>query len=344
MGWGCRAANRGACPGMQRQGATAIIAAILWAVGGWIAAHGADEAIDPAVRAWLLGEAAPRRGLLDAGAGYRFEYDDNVPGGPDNVLPPGAGREREDFRHTVFGDLLGRYELGGGWSLFGELHLNAGFNRELTEYNTFTHDWVGSLGWSGTRWGFRLPVEFEQILMDGERLQDVLSVAPGVIFQVTPGVQIYPFMRFEERGFRKPLSPSERRDGTARYGGVNLVWSNPDRATTLRGIFEYGDEDLEGRNWAGDRWRLYLHLDHRFTERIGVVLGGEILGYDFDHLHDTFLVRRSDTRYSAFGTIHYALTPQWSLDLSGVVLHNGSNIDYYTFDRYIVSGGLTWRY
>ena len=301
------------------------------------------EDLDPDVQAWLLGGGAGRTGL-QAEAGYRLEYDSNVPSGPDNLLVPGIGADRSDLRHALFGDLVGRYDLGRGWSLFGEAHLNAGFHQTLSQYDHFTHDWVASLGWSGRRWGFRLPLEFEQILLDGERLQDVFSAAPGVILQATPQLQLYPFLRWEHRGFRQAPAPAEQRDGSAWFGGLTVAWSTPDGATAVRGIFDYGREDLEGRNWQRDRWHAYLRLDQRLTKRLSLVLGGEIHGYDHDHLHDAFLVRRDDTRYSGFGALRYAFSSHWSLDLSGIVIHNSSNIDLYAFDRYVVSGGLTWRY
>ncbi len=66
--------------------------------------------------------------------------------------------------------------------------------------------------------------------------------------------------------------------------------------------------------------------------------------HEYDRTHDVFLTKREDTAVTLLGSLAYRLGKRWHLNLQGAHTFARSNIDFYTYDRTVVSLGVTWQY
>jgi len=276
--------------------------------------------------------------------GYRMEYDSNVGAFPDGSTA-GIPSDESDWRNVLFADALGHIPLGQGFTLYGEAHLRGGVHNSEGEYDYFDQSWVASIGWSSDQgYGFRLPVEYSRLDMDNDISRSLWAVSPGLVWDAGPDVSAYFYARFETLDYEGFSSIPEDRSGDAERYGVSIVWTPNNGRTSVRGIMEFGSDDTNGGNWQRDVQHYYVRADHRLSDQWSIDGGVEYYNYDFDNLHDVFLTTRKDDLLSLFASLNYQLARDWKLTLSGVKLKSDSNIELYNYDRYVVSGGVTWQY
>lgn len=278
--------------------------------------------------------------------GYRFEYDDNVYLEPDDrdLLGDDQQEDPEDFRHTFYGDLLGRHALGHGVEIFGEVHLRGGLHHDLDEFDHLEQSYVASLGWSGKRFGARLPVEFGLIDRDSDRVVETLSVSPGLYFYPRDDLLLYGYYRMQDNDFDEEVDPSEDRSGDRSTFGLLARWQFPDQRGFLRGIIEFGDDDTDGRNWQSDFFRGYLYGEYQITDQLSAGAGFEYLDTDFDKIHDQFFVQREDELLSLFATLRYRIDPHWQIHFQALMADSDSNLGIYQYERNVFSLGLSWQF
>lgn len=282
---------------------------------------------------------------LQLNVGYRFEYDDNVFLAPDDdTLVPDDLEDPENFRHTLYGDLLGRYALGHGLELFGEAHIRAGFLQDLDNFDTVEQNYVASLGWSSERFGLRLPVEYSLSHIDSSRFLKSIAFAPGVYVYPRDDLLLYGYYRLADNDYTDEVDPAEARSGKHRGFGLLARWQLPDQRSYLRGVIEMGDQDTDGDNWQSEFFRAYLYGEYFINDRLSAGLGIEYLDSDFDNIHDRFFIQRDDEYSAVFATLRYQLNPRWQIQLQGLLADGDSNIALYRYERNIVSVGLSWQY
>lgn len=276
--------------------------------------------------------------------GYRMEYDSNVGAFPDGSTA-GDPSDESDWRNVLFLDALGHIPLGQGFILYGEAHLRGGVHSSESEYDYFDQTWVASLGWSSDQgYGFRLPVEYSHLNMDNDISRSLWAVSPGFMWDAGPDVSAYFYARFESLDYDGFASGMEDRSGDADRYGVSIVWTPNNGRTSVWGILEFGSDDTNGGNWQRDVQHYYVRADHRLSDQWSIDGGVEYYNYDFDNEHDVFSTTRKDDLLTLFASLNYQLSRDWKLTLSGVKLKSDSNIELYNYDRYVISGGVTWQY
>ena len=281
---------------------------------------------------------------VELSLGYRLEYDSNVPLAPDDENLALNIDDDDDFRHVLFGDLLGRYPLGGNFELLGEAHLTVGLHNDLDEFDFTRQNYVAGLAWNQSDYGVRLPLEFEQVDIDSDRLVQSFAIAPGVYYRLSNDALVYGFARIKDNDFNNADSPEEDRSGTTRSLGMTFHGLFAERRGSLRGILEVGEDDTDGSNWERDEWRLYLYGTYKVTDQVELGLGFEHESNDYDNVNNVFLETRDDTINTVFASAAYKLDDNWEVRLQAVHEEGDSNIDVYDFDRNIFSVGVIWNY
>jgi len=277
--------------------------------------------------------------------GYRLEYDDNAALVSDRGAAVIDEADTDDFRHLLYGDALGQWELGQGFKVFGEAHLSHGWHQDLDQFDFSRQNYVASLGWDGEQLGVRLPLGYFRSDEDGERVLGRWSLTPGAYYRFSDTALLYGFVRLDDNDYRNPGGvAAEDRSGQARSLGALLRLASADGRGQLRAIVEYGSNDSDGANWDRERLRLYLYGSYRFSDRLLFGLGGEYLDDDYDNRHDLFGEIRDDRIGAVFALLSYRLSRHWTLQ--GQLSHEvaDSNLAFYDYDRTVVSVGFNWRF
>jgi hypothetical protein len=309
------------------------------------AAIAADpKSFDGAFLRLLLDAAPPVEPYeLKAYLHYRLEHDDNV-----QLLADapgiGDGADKSDTRHVLMADLLGRYGLGGGWDLFGEFHLYSGFHQELDHYDQTALNLVLGPGWSGESFGLRLPLEFTRNNLDGERLSETFSAAPGLWFRWGEGTLLRGFVRYASDDYAEPRRAGEDRDGDRLGGG--LVFYHPFDAdgSHLRLLAEHYEDDADGSNWDRSVNRFLATADLRIAADFSLGGSYQYEDYDYDNLHDLFLQARQDEVNTFSAWLGWRFHPHWEARLQATYTDWDSNLAAYAYERTVVSAGVSWHY
>jgi len=301
------------------------------------------DSFETARFAAALGDLESTEKPLAAFLGYRYETDSNVVLEPDTpVLIPGV-KDKSDQRHVLTGDLLGHYQLGGGWDAFGEAHLYKNWYQTLSQYDTLRQNYVAGLGWSGAGYGFRLPYEYTHITLDGDSYLNENSVAPGIFYRHND-VTLYGFYRYADLNYKEDVPPAEDRSGDANsVGALMLVPFNNNRGL-LRVVIQGGTVDTDGRNWDRDESSVFANLGYGFTSRLSGNVGFEWAKEQYDNVHDVYLRKRDDEGTTFFAALSYLISKNWEVRLQGSWVNWDSNIDVYEYDRAVGSLGINWKY
>jgi len=280
---------------------------------------------------------------VSAFLGYRYETDSNVVLEPNTpAVIPGV-KDKSDQRHVLTADLLGRYQISGGWDAFGEAHLYKNWYQTLTRYDTFRQNYVLGLGWSGASYGVRLPYEYSHVTLDGDTYLNENSVAPGVFFRHND-ITLYGFYRYADLNYEENVPPQEDRSGDANSLGALLLAPFHNNRGLLRVVFQGGSVDTDGRNWDRDETNLFANLGYGFTSRISGNIGFEWANQKYDNVHDVYLRKRDDEGTTFFASLSYLIDKNWEVRLQGSWVNWDSNIDVYEYDRTVGSLGVSWKY
>lgn len=284
-----------------------------------------------------------KKSILEAAAGYRFEYDSNVILEPDDAAMSNPYDSKSDFRHVVTADITGRKNLWNNFSLFGEAHLYNNWYHQLSEFAIFRQNYLGGIGWSGENYGIRLPYEYIDILRDWTRYFQSNTVSPGA-YLTFYDITLYGFLRYRNSNFDEEARPSEDRDNDFYGGGLMVLLPFHQKHGLLRVLTDAGKVNSDGKNWERDEIRVYTNLSYDFDPGIGVGIGFIWDKQDYKNVHDIFFIERDDDAFTFFGSISYHITKSWEAIIQGSFVNWNSNIDVYEYNRGIVSFGLNWRY
>lgn len=296
--------------------------------------------------AFELRELAQQRGQpvppLRWSAGYRLESDSNVALDPDDPAVVLDVADEADIRHVLSADLNGHLSLSGRWSLFAEAHLYHGAHQDLNDYDQTRQNYVLSLGWSGARYGVRLPLELTWNHLDGENYRTAQALTPGAYVTFDNGVLLYGYGRYLINDYDEAVDAAEVRSGELGAAGAVLVWPLAGDRLQLRLSAEAGHDATDGANWERDELALGIHMDFEPAPSWRLGLGYTARKHDYDNLHDVYLVRREDEAGTWFAEARYAITPSWELLLQGTQVDWGSNIDIYDYERRVLALGVRW--
>ena len=274
--------------------------------------------------------------MFDVILGYRFQHDDNVPISPANNA---LVSDKADFRHVLSADVLANYSIGYGFDWLGEAHLSQGFHHNLDQYDFSEQNYVMSLGWGQGQFGWRLPIEYTLSHQDGEQTLASFSVSLGTYLLTGPMMSLYGYARLEDNDFS-----NQNRDNDADVLGLYLRWGTSDKPMRFRTIVEVGQEDAKANHWDRDTLRLHVYGDYHIGPRLEAGLGFEYRNYQHDNDSNGSGVKRRDTINMLFANVSYELKEDLDLQLRASYEDSDSNVNFYQYNRSVVSADVTWRY
>ena len=257
----------------------------------------------------------PNRRPYQLHLGTRYESDSNVALQPDDALRSG----RSDTRLVGWVDLLFAKRLGSELEVFAEAHVSDGANEDQGELDVTRQLYSAGVGWSKSRWGLRLPVEWSLDQADGSTFLQTTAVSPGIFYRLGQNHTLYGFVRWEELSDKQEISRDDDRTGDGLTTGVLHYWRFADGDGRLRTIVQAGSDDADGANRGRDRARLFVNARYRVLPKLELGLGGEVRDLSYDNVDTRFDILREDDVARLFASLRFRLRSQlWMVALAAL--------------------------
>lgn len=297
-----------------------------------------------------------------------LEYDSNVIAGPSDDPPlranpkptplPGSTKDltREGDGRAVFA-AGGSYRLVDNdlWSLSmgGEARSSVHFS--LSEFDLLAFPlWMEVAShWGDVRYG--LAGEWHYYLLDYESFYQEGLVTPWVAFPEAEGLQGQVYYTFRGRDFfEKPYNPG--RDGYNHAVGIRQQADLESLGLTLTGGLQYDKEDTVsngpmGREFQYSGYQFDIGAGYAILESLRVHTSYLFRLEDYDHPNSfagapnsQFEFRRHDNAHFFLAGGEYAVTENVALTADFLAVINGSNIENFEYDRFIISPGVRVRF
>lgn len=281
---------------------------------------------------------------LQLTAGYRLQIDSEPGADPSPVLLQQRRFTDADLSHSVFAELDGRYALADGLELFVDGYASQSVHQAGSSLNHTELRVSAGLGWSWPNYGLRLPLELGHQRLSGERLQSTLALLPSVYYRFGANHVLYGYGRFQLSEVDEEVVAADDRSSSKIDFGALYIARLVGGRLRLRTALELGSNNAEGRNWEHERWRLALYGDYQIDDRFSAGVGFEYLDFDYDHPHSDLGEPRRDTRRAVSLSTTYQLDSRWRLELQAVHQDANSNLDFYRYDRNLISFSVSRRF
>lgn len=276
--------------------------------------------------------------------GYRYEYDSNAILEPDDPEIASDFERKSDQRHVITADIMAHSLQWNGMQAFGEAHLSNNWYHHLSELDEFTQDYVLGMGWSSGNYGVRLPLEYTNVIVDGDSYLDQYAINPGAYYRLFSAT-IYGFMRFSHQDYHNEvLTPDENRDGDTELLGLMTLVPFYNNQGLLRLIAQGSRAFTAGRDWDRDQAMVYGNLSFDFFSWLGCNAGFQWDDLFFDYMQEVYLVKREDTALTLFAGMAVHPLKNWDFRVQYSYVDWDSNIPLYKYYRNVVSAGITWSY
>ncbi|OIO38513.1 MAG: hypothetical protein AUJ72_02405 [Candidatus Omnitrophica bacterium CG1_02_46_14] len=278
-------------------------------------------------------------------AAFFEEYDDNVILKPSDTSSTGDIGNQSDWREvaTVDAELGKKFNDAFGAKLQYDFYFTKQNDLHAYDLNSHTVGAVPSfyLGENVVS----VPVQYNYTWVDNDDFLSTLTANPLANIKVADNQLAQIGVKFQDLNYLQvSVNPDENRDA-ARWapGGAWFYFFNQNKSF-LNIRYEYDTENTKGSNWDYDGNRATVAAQMPIIEQWKLTLVGDAYLQDFDNMHTTFNVKRSDENYSGSAMLSYAINKDWELQLRYTHVDHRSNINIYQYTRNIVSTGITAKF
>jgi len=279
-------------------------------------------------------------------AGVAYQYDDNV------ILKPSSGIAGVDVSGEKDSSIVGTFNvfyrplLSEPYFLtcMYDLYTNTYFN--LNTYNIFSQTLSVTPGVNIKNGSLSFPVSYAYILVHERGYMGLFTARPTVQIAIQPEHIAQFSIGYDKRDlFDSPIDDDENRDGGIFNLSAGYIHPYKEGKGIFSLLYEYSNDDTEGKNWAnvGNRFSLSL-LIPELTRRINLILSGDIFLQDYKNTNTVFDKDREDKTYTASATVLLQILQGLNLNLQYTYVRADSNIAVYDYDRNIYTAGFEYRF
>ncbi|MDH3671284.1 MAG: tetratricopeptide repeat protein [Gammaproteobacteria bacterium] len=271
------------------------------------------------------------------------------------VDTPALGPIRLDPASQELDDNFTEIELGGEGVrplskkkvLFGKVSFNTRTNADHDEFDTDTLGLRGGISILGKRSVFRVPLQYEQLKLDGRDFRQYLISGLEWERPIRGANSIAVFgqlgtIQYDEQDFRDV-------DLTLIGGSWNHRFEQTNRRVRF-GVY-LGDEAADndepfvfkehnGRDYFG----LYGDFQWNMTPRTAFLVGGNLQSIEHDAQHPVFGQVRDDDFFQLSAEWTWQWRPKWTINIELSYYKNDSNLELFSYDRTQLHGGVRFGF
>ena len=301
-----------------------------------------------------IASRARDRQLIQAQGVVSFQYDDNVTIADDDLI------SRESDGRTVFA-VVGRFlpvrttpwRVGIEYSLFQSLHF------DLSAFDLQSHTAKGFARFKLSRMTWHTALDYTYTGLDNDRFSEAFTVQPGVTVQQTDRLFAVVLVRYRHSNYFNQFIPPGQQDVRDRDGwqvqpGIDQYVLFNRRRSYVRLSYHFGASRNDGSDWEYDSHQIGLGLHTPVGWGIDLEVDGAYRRRNYLHVNsfdagqlavlDVDLREREDDRFTASVVLKRDLGRYLILSVGYAHTSNGSNIDFFEYNRNIWSVALTGRY
>lgn len=282
-------------------------------------------------------------------ASLSYQYDDNV------VLEPDGASSTTDVSHE--GDSRGVVFIDGEYRFIQTLPWIAGvrytfyqsIHSRLHDYDLQNHQGMlfGSYqGHCGSiPYQFQLDYNYRNSILNEKRYLESHGITGTLNLQWNAYLLTQLQYRFQDKDFHYDIThPTANRDGSNNLVGVTQYLFLFNNRGFLRVGYFYDNDSTKGSNWDYDGYKALVGLRVPFLFETSIDTDLEYYQQEYDN-HDYFFNHcRRDEEYTYNFSLYRNLYKLLDAMFTYTRIDNGSNIDFYDYDRNIYSFTLSLRF
>lgn len=295
------------------------------------------------------------RQLIQLRGTVGLEYDDNVTIADDDIISrEGDGRTVLTFTGRLLPVRTGPWRLGVEYAFYQSLHF------DLTAFDVQQHTGRVFSRFKLHRVTLRAAADYSYATLDNDRYFEALSFFPSITIQQTKQLFAVVSVRYRSSNYFNQLIPTGQedvrdRDGWSVLAGFDQYLAFNKYQSFVRLGYHFEASRNDGTDWEYDGHRISLGLRTPLWWEIILHVDGAYMRRDYLHVNSfdaTPLAvlgpadrrEREDDRFTAAVRLTRALGRYLQLSVGYIHTTNLSNINFFEYDRNIVSIMLAGRY
>lgn len=284
----------------------------------------------------------------DLSLSLSLQYDTNVVLEPaDSALSAQIARN-QDLRSVAF--LRGGYRFirGGPWNLGANYSFYSSLQKDLSDFNTISHDILFYSYYSGQGYQARIQYDFNPIAVDNNRYLSSHTINP--MLNITYGARYITQVsyRYQLKDFKdsQKFPTNSERDGVNNLIGLTQIILFPDKNGNLRIGYAFDSDSTDGPDWDYNGHKIIAGLGFPMIKKIVLDLLVEYNKKMYDNPNN--LSPSGDRRDDTYKTYTIGISREFRDYLTAALQYlyskNDSNITVFEYNRNIYSLTITGRW
>jgi Tfp pilus assembly protein PilF len=284
---------------------------------------------------------------LNASLGY--QYDDNVVLESDDTNSATRVSGEGDSRAVLFVDGEYRFIQSLPWIMGVRYTFYQSIHSRLHDYDIQDHQGTLFGSYQGQfkniPYMFQLDYTYDNTLLDEKRYREAHGFTATLNLQLSSKLLTQIQYRLQEKDFHyDDFHHTANRDGINNLVGITQYLYLFDDRGFLRVGYFYDNDSTNGSNWDYDGYKVLAGL--RFPFLYETIIDTELQYYQQEYDNNDFFFNHSrrDEEYTYNFSIYRNVYKSLDASFRYTRIDNGSNVDFYDYDRNIYSLTLSVRF
>lgn len=289
----------------------------------------------------------PKKWSLNASLSY--QYDDNVVLEPDNTTSATRVSGEGDSRAVIFVDGEYRFIQTLPWTMGVRYNFYQSIHSRLHDYDLQNHQGTLFGSYQGRcgniPYQFQLDYKYSNSLLNEKRYLESHGVTATLNLQWNSNLLTQLQYRFQDKDFHYSITHhSANRDGINNLVGITQYLFLFNNRGFFRVGYFYDNDSTSGSNWDYEGYKALAGLRFPFPCETTVDLDFNYYQQEHDNRDFFFNHSRRDEEYTYSFSLYKNIYKHFDAIFRYTRVDNGSNINFYDYDRNIYSLTFSLRF
>ena len=282
----------------------------------------------------------PKKWRLNASLSY--QYDDNVVLEPDDTTSATRVSNEGDSRAVLFVDGEYHFIQSFPWTMGIHYSFYQSIHSRLHDYDLQNHQ--GTLfgnyqgRWRNIPYQFQLDYKYSNTTLDEKRYLQSHGLTATLNLQMSSNLLTQIQYRFQDKDFHySVIHHTANRDGINNLVGITQYLFLFENRGFFRVGYFYDNDSTNGSNWDYDGYKVLTGLRFPFLCKTSIDMDFHYYQQEYDNHDFIFKHSRRDEEYTYNFSLYRNIYKHFDATFRYTRIDNGSNIDFYDYDRNIYS-------